>query len=457
MTTMFTVGGQPLFRRALSREEVEGIRDFRSLQELLLTIRSGKSWEEKYNDSFPGLRRAIKRFEEAVREEHSPSFEFHNDLLPKILDWAVEVEPDFVQNLPLLEQGHDITVQLSWKQVRHILANAFLLNVNDIGTERRSIDFATIYWDSNSGCQRTVCNLAYFYRIEAAVAQAPDRSIGFYRRTLEDTEAPHNDLSKLPVDEAALQYRVETSKVKVHTDRMEASPADFVFVDFANQNLHIHQVIPSLTQEEVLFSCCPEMFVGILLSEKMLPEEVILIENSIRFSEYTGYLTSFKWVGFFDEEPPFRVCHTVAIDSAVGRYAQCSEEGIRRDLLKAYLGFKASRECLGSRKISTGHWGCGAFGGDFHVKFLQQVLAATLAEVTELEYSTYRDKKLATEFLQLLKTMERQHMTAGTLYQLLLNHAADVRTDWKKIFANNHSSIEVEDTPASPTRAPTSQ
>ena len=34
------------------------------------------------------------------------------------------------------------------------------------------------------------------------------------------------------------------------------------FVDFANQDLHIHCVIPSATQEEVLFSCCPEAFVG---------------------------------------------------------------------------------------------------------------------------------------------------------------------------------------------------
>ena len=44
---------------------------------------------------------------------------------------------------------------------------------------------------------------------------------------------------------------------------MEEPEAE-AFVDFANRDLHIHQVIPSATQEEVLFSCCPEAFPGTL-------------------------------------------------------------------------------------------------------------------------------------------------------------------------------------------------
>ena len=47
--------------------------------------------------------------------------------------------------------------------------------------------------------------------------------------------------------------------------------------------------------------------------------------------------------------------------------------------------------------ISTGNWGCGAFGGDPHLKFIIQSMAASVAE-RDLMYFTFHDMELATEF-----------------------------------------------------------
>ena len=43
-------------------------------------------------------------------------------------------------------------------------------------------------------------------------------------------------------------------------------------------------------------------------------------------------------------------------------------------------------------KISTGNWGCGMFKGDFVLKFLQQLMAASEAK-KNLDYSTFDSEK----------------------------------------------------------------
>jgi len=144
--------------------------------------------------------------------------------------------------------------------------------------------------------------------------------------------------------------------VVVHTDRMEVSDEDHVFFDFANRDLHIHMIIPSATQEEVLFSCCPEAFVGILFCERMSDNEGIVIGGTVRFVDYTGYQNSFRFAGYF-ETPAFKRCDILVLDAAVGAREQFSRGGLERDLKKAYLGFNACDTILSKSKIATGHWG----------------------------------------------------------------------------------------------------
>jgi hypothetical protein len=66
------------------------------------------------------------------------------------------------------------------------------------------------------------------------------------------------------------------------------------------------------------------------------------------------------------------------------------------------MGFSA----VSSLHISTGNWGCGAFGGDPMLKLLQQTLAAQLAGKV-LRYSTFGNHKQALEFRSLLEAIAK--------------------------------------------------
>eukprot|EP01126_Amoeba_proteus_P048736 TRINITY_DN5655_c0_g1_i5.p1 TRINITY_DN5655_c0_g1~~TRINITY_DN5655_c0_g1_i5.p1 ORF type:complete len:224 (+),score=30.82 TRINITY_DN5655_c0_g1_i5:657-1328(+) len=199
------------------------------------------------------------------------------------------------------------------------------------------------------------------------------------------------------------------------------------FVDFANCFIHIGQIIPSMTQEEVLFSCCPECFVSMLFCEKLEDNEVVVIRGVKRFSDYVGYQFSFKWEGPFISYDCFH--DILVMDASVDMCGeQFSPATILRDLNKVYLGFKA---CGGS--ISTGHWGCGAFGGDKSLKFLQQLCAATEAKV-RLDYSTYRDKEYCDSMQKALNLMEESGVTVRVAYELMLKFERN--TTFRKFMLN---------------------
>jgi len=193
---------------------------------------------------------------------------------------------------------------------------------------------------------------------------------------------------------------------------MEASDAQG-FVDFANRNLHLGAIIPSMTQEEILFSCCPECFVGILFCEKFRKDEVMVISGVKRYSTYSGFGSTFRYCGF--EKKNEKIHNILVMDAS--RYAryQFQSKVMQRDLNKAYTVFKL---CGG--KISTGHWGCGVFCGDKTLKFLQQLCAAATSG-TILDYSTFSDEECFTKFQQLLEHCINNNVTVGLIFQLCKN------------------------------------
>ena len=84
----------------------------------------------------------------------------------------------------------------------------------------------------------------------------------------------------------------------------------------------------------------------------------------------------------------------VAMDALQGcAKIQFGEGLIRRDLDKARLAFDGGGR--GARAVATGNWGCGAFGNDHTLKFLQQWLAASAAGVPLLLYHTCGDRRAA--------------------------------------------------------------
>jgi hypothetical protein len=164
-----------------------------------------------------------------------------------------------------------------------------------------------------------------------------------------------------------------------------------VIVDFAHKKLHINAIIPSATQEEVLFSVRPECFLGMLICEQMDCDDAIVIVGARHFVKYKGYLDTFAFDGVVDA-PFAEECGDVvlAIDSSVGE--SFNPVTGARDINKAAVGFAMCRDLLGEAVVSTGGWGTGAFGHDHKIKFLQQLVAAAAVGV-KLEYAAYFRKQ----------------------------------------------------------------
>lgn len=192
----------------------------------------------------------------------------------------------------------------------------------------------------------------------------------------------------------------ENLEVEIHVDRMEEgiNSQDTAIVDFANARLHIHSITPSVTQEELLFSIHSECFLGLCLFPKeMEDDECIVFRNVWQHADYTGYLETFRFAGPLKEEK--RVATIIAMDALMGR----QWERFERDIRKAYLGFSA----VSSPIVSTGNWGCGAFGGNPTLKFIQQVMAAQWAGKTKLRYSTFGNPRQRANLHNLLLNIRK--------------------------------------------------
>jgi len=244
---------------------------------------------------------------------------------------------------------------------------------------------------------RIICLLAYFYLSHYATSE---QTISFERYSIHEKPSWSDNA-----------LAINTDNVHIHTLGMEVVEAD-AFVDFANKRLHIHKVIPSATQEEVLFSCCPETFPGLLFCELLDDNEVIIIKGCRRFCDYTGYLKTFQFVGLFD--PPKYAQDILVIDAVY--YDHFTEGSVIRDMNKAYLSFKQVEK---GKSISTGNWGCGMFGGDPVHKFIQQICASTITGV-KLEYSTFKDEPLATKLREILSLIETKKATVADLFEAML-------------------------------------
>lgn len=85
------------------------------------------------------------------------------------------------------------------------------------------------------------------------------------------------------------------------------------------------------------------------------------------------------------------------------------------ELRKAYCGFMRGDVPVGTPlpAVATGNWGCGAFGGDTRVKFIIQVLAASLAR-RSLAYFTFHDTYLRNSLRNFYMALRERHATTGT-------------------------------------------
>eukprot|EP01127_Copromyxa_protea_P021628 TRINITY_DN7505_c0_g1_i1.p1 TRINITY_DN7505_c0_g1~~TRINITY_DN7505_c0_g1_i1.p1 ORF type:complete len:484 (+),score=61.07 TRINITY_DN7505_c0_g1_i1:64-1515(+) len=373
-------------------------QDFTSLSKVLQKLEQNEK-----QVSYLGLEAAIKTFEAYMSRLTQQHWSFYSELLPSLLEWATQYS--LARHVVLLEQGCDSSNTLTAQECRFLLANAFFLNLHNLRMtflmQKRtigSLDFGIIYRENNTlAVGKILCMLSYFTQVKTL--SDPERLITFARHVISE-----------PPDWKSNQTVIDCSIINVHSKEMEASRGRG-FVDFANKDLQMGTILASMTQEEVLFCCCPECFVGLLFTEQFRSDEVMTISGVRRFSAYSGYQLTFEWKGFYEKAQRL---HDVIVMDANHKGQQFTQRLIQRDLNKAWCSFNACP----SASISTGHWGCGVFGGDKTLKLLQQLCAATVASV-QLDYSTFKDHECKEKFVNLMMEIDDAKITVSKLYQIM--------------------------------------
>lgn len=338
-----------------------------------------------------GSKQSLKGLAEVVSNINE--IDFWRQLFPKLLKWLIDPLPEC---LPLFPSGKNKLASFSIAQVRSILANCFFLNIKSTGIDTYGdLSFSLSFSATDRiYLERTKCFINYFIReyFEENL-EFPDMVI----------ERVHVEKHSLP-DWKNLENKLSTENIFVHSKRMEdcldnnqldvfkQSDQNITMVDFANKQIHIGWIAPSLTQEEILFSCVSECFLSLLLCEQLKDNEAVLIKNVRRSVEYKGYFLSFRVLNTIKNAPLMDV---TIIDATFQNSFHSTQ--IIRDLNKAWIGYQHCGE-----RISTGHWGCGAFGGNPAFKFLQQLCVASVLN-KKLSYSTFMDEACKQKFNLLLE------------------------------------------------------
>lgn len=355
-----------------------------------------------------GLLLAIKEYDLTFGKNRN----FYLNLLPFLFNVARSFPPD--DCIYALSRDGPTSQTLKKSSILWILIHCLFLNVKEeVHLGGGNLSMESIICSLNQvGVERLLCLLSYFY----VVSLQPDLingSLEFVRYSIRDNKnAIWNQRNSICLSSLSRYVHLQNGAMELYKDH--------IFVDFANEDIHIHKVIPSATQEEILFSSCPELFPAILFCPRMTDQDVFIIKGARRFSVYKGYLHTFQFVSPIIQPTP---CDVLVMDASVqfdpNERNQFTNVGFARDLIKASIGFLGCVDIIGNNKIVTGHWGGGVFGGNKILKFLQQLIAAALNNC-ELTYCTFGDKVSYDIMQKILTTCSQlKHHTLGDLVSII--------------------------------------
>ncbi|EDV92130.1 poly(ADP-ribose) glycohydrolase [Drosophila grimshawi] len=390
-----------------------------------------------YNTTYKGqwsFRALHKLFNEDLDESESRCF--FEDLLPRISRLALRLPELIRAPIPLLKQNQTTALTLTQEQISCLLANAFLCTYPRRNTLKRKseysnfpdINFNRLYQSSGASVlEKLKCIFHYFRRVcptERDASNVPTGCLTFVRLSGKPEDEVNWYLSGAPL-----------SSIPMHINAggtIEDEGIGLLQVDFANKFLGGGVLGQGCVQEEIRFVICPELLISKLFTECLLPTEALLMVGSERFSNYTGYAGSFAWAGNHEDRTPYdssRRRHTaiVAIDALSFGQAlqshQYREDLILRELNKASIGFRHAL-VTPAPGVATGNWGCGAFGGDPHLKALIQMMVCA-HHCRPLAYYTFGNRHLRDDLHVLWQLFRTHGTTVRQLYGVVRRYKKD--------------------------------
>ena len=379
-----------------------------------------------------GLENAIKSYFENNEDV------FYLKILPFIIDQALllqeRAEKKYKeQSLPLMVSRKKMKEEIPKSLILSILANDFFCNhkdfVSQLHLEQKelthleewcNVDWYWLYSFENSvSINRIKCFLAYF-DFSSKILELKNNYFEnnvIVERIIFDRNKIINNLSKC-------ENKFEENDVNIHCRSMDDPEIETQsIVDFANMDFQTGQIIPSATQEEILFSTRPEMFIAMFICQRIYENEIIIISGATKLFEYEGYSNSFKYIkineNIYNNNYNININENVlALDATM--FDHYLHNNIIQDISKYYTACEYCNKKYNNPGISTGSWGCGAFGCDRAHKFLQQLICSKANNV-KLSFSTHGNEKYSISLKELLKCIIKYYPKVKDLWELIIN------------------------------------
>ena len=339
---------------------------------------------------YKGNSKFFKEIEDSYSEEGVEFLKVYNNLR----DLVLNIETIFQPEINILQIGTTDKIILTRKQVALIFILGFFeifeRGQGKLNTNERFSFYNILSSSRGADFSKGRCFLNYLTVIGKWIEEK--------NPILEEKVAYIRENRKFNIKDYIDKQKLCEIEINEKGSLFE-SDASFC-VDFANKYIGGGALSGGCVQEEILFAVEPEAIVSIFLMQKMDNNDAIRIDNLIQYSNYSGYGYTFKFEENAIKNNEKLIKHNIiAIDAVCSSRGGLDEESVERDLIKAFIGFNLvnfdDKEIEKKKKIiSTGNWGCGAFGGDFELKFIQQWLAATFAGVEKLYYYTFKRNEM---------------------------------------------------------------
>ena len=411
-------------------------------QKLSTTIQNlqGKKTDGDYgskylNNNCINLIDAIKSYFEKKEDD------FFTKLLPFIIEQALLLEERAKnkygeQTLPLMPSGKAMKESIPKILFLSIISNTFFCNHKDFRNQinkkqaelTKINEWNIVNWyklynvnnrvESYVATQRVICLIAFFDFAQRIIESKNNyfESDIIVERIVFNPE----DINKKLLE---CNDVFDEKDIFIHINDMD-NPGITTqsIVNFANRNFQTGSIIPSCTQEEVLFNVRPELYTAMFICQRVYENEIIIISNAYKLMENTGYLNSFKFKclkeEIFTSNDYLKKdnAHVLCLDATFKEHY--TFKSVLQDFSKFYTACDFCKKLNENAGISTGSWGCGAFWCDKAHKFMQQIACAKCAGV-KLSYSTFGDKNYKNKLEKLFNAVIKFTPKVSDLYKLI--------------------------------------
>jgi poly(ADP-ribose) glycohydrolase len=371
------------------------------------------------------LHEAVKQYDK--RQQQIEQRTLFTNVVPFIVSLADQTHDLFpTGKYDYLRAGVPNTIELTQLQCACILSNAFLCRFPRTSNKNEkdyqcgnlpSINYDYMFHQSNrmydSG-PKTAKLLMLFHYFQRISERMPSGNLIIERKVVNrfpDFSKWNNPLKSFHVS--------AFGGIGDVTNTLE--------VDFANEYIGGGSLSYGCVQEEIKFSVCPELNVTRLFCEKILGNEAIIMTGGEQFSRHRGYGGDTEYDGpFYDNNRDVKgniTTKTCAIDAlrVYDKLSQFTADSINREIEKAYVGFYDNTiDPSIIEPVSTGNWGCGAFGGDRRLKSVIQWISASVCGRSLIYYPFDTKGTFAQELQQFVITIRKGGYTVADVYIALM-------------------------------------